>query len=185
MLTRSLLAAVFGCFSLSPAVLAAESAYTSVAPKDCRTLKQGEAFTSVRCTGHGGMQVLVDEGDLRFSVSYGPRAAQEPAATQTFHPLQSIGDKVEWRMEGGKPFATILRWRMGFDEPADRREILVVTRLLPGPVCWVALIDARANPDPNVLARKVADEQARAFTCGTKPAFVGERTPGIEELVND
>ena len=164
---------------------AATSVYTSTAPADCRQVRAGTAFSTHRCTGPGGMQVLVEEGDLRFSVSYGPKAADEPAAKQSFLPLQSIGDKIEWRLGAdGKPFATILRWRMGFDAPADRREILVVTRLPPGKVCWVALIDARAVKDPNALARQVADERATAFDCGTAPAVVGETTPGIEDLVN-
>jgi hypothetical protein len=41
----------------------------------------------------------------------------------------------------------------------------VVTRLPPGPVCHVTYIDARANPNPNELARKAADEIARDFQC--------------------
>jgi hypothetical protein len=73
---------------------------------------------------------------------------------------------------------------MGFDDPADRREILVVTRLPPGKVCWVALVDARANEEPNALARNVADEKARGFDCAAQAQFVGATTPGIEALVN-
>lgn len=161
------------------------SVYTSTDPADCRQVRAGTAFSTHRCTGPSGIPVLIEEGDLRFSVSYGPKAKDEPAARQSFLPLQSIGEKIEWRVGAeGKPFATILRWRMGFDSPADRREILVVTRLPPGPVCWVALVDARANTEPNALARLVADEKARTFDCGADPEFVGETTPGIEELVN-
>ncbi len=179
--------------SFVPLVLAAggaaaedvKSVYTSTAPADCRQVRAGTAFSTQRCSGPGGIEVLIEEGDLRFSVSYGPQAKDQPAARQGFLPLQNIGDKIEWRLGAdGKPFATILRWRMGFDSPADRREILVVTRLPPGPVCWVALVDARANKEPNALARKIADERARGFDCNAGPGFVGETTPGIEELVN-
>jgi hypothetical protein len=172
---------------LAGAAAAAEptSVYTSTVAKDCARLASGEASGTWRCKGVAGIAVLIEEGDLRFSVSYGSRASDQPAARQGFSPLQSIGEKIEWRLgEGGKPFATILRWRMGFDSPADRREILVVTRLPPGKVCWVALIDARANKDPNALARQVADEKAKTFDCDATPAFVGDRTPGIEGLVN-
>ena len=45
--------------------------------------------------------------------------------------------------------------------------MLVVTRLPPGPVCHVAYIDAKANPDANKLARKAADDFARDFKCDT------------------
>ena len=44
--------------------------------------------------------------------------------------------------------------------------MLAVTRLPPGEVCHVAYIDAQANPNPNELARKAADELARNFKCG-------------------
>jgi hypothetical protein len=44
--------------------------------------------------------------------------------------------------------------------------MLAVTRLAPGPVCHVAYIDVKANPNANELARKAADETARSFLCG-------------------
>jgi hypothetical protein len=44
--------------------------------------------------------------------------------------------------------------------------MLAVTRLPPGEVCHVAYVDAQANPNPNELARKAADDLARNFRCG-------------------
>ena len=35
------------------------------------------------------------------------------------------------------------------------------------------VIDALANPDANVLARKVADEKAKDFDCANEPEIVG------------
>jgi hypothetical protein len=52
----------------------------------------------------------------------------------------------------------------------------VVTKLGPGGVCHVGYVDARANPDANELARKLADEKARTFRCGIdKAQSVGNR----------
>ena len=78
---------------------------------------------------------------------------------------------VEWRTLRGKPFAIIQRWHIAdnSDQDSNGRPIakpMLVTRLLPGPVCHAAYIDVKANPDANVLARKAADETARGFTCG-------------------
>jgi hypothetical protein len=59
--------------------------------------------------------------------------------------------------------------------------VLVVTRLGPGGVCHVGYVDARANPDANALARKIADESARTFKCGKQKRIVlGKLTePGM------
>ena len=46
------------------------------------------------------------------------------------------------------------------------KPMLAVTRLPPGAVCHVAYVDAQANPNPNELARKAADDLARNFKCG-------------------
>ena len=63
--------------------------------------------------------------------------------------------------------------------------LMVVTRLAPGPVCHVAYLDVRANAgaDPNVLARKAADDTARGFDCKNMPAVIGKRGRAIELAV--
>ena len=50
------------------------------------------------------------------------------------------------------------------------RQMLVVTRLPPGPVCHVAHIEVKGNPNANEEARKVADQLARGFNCDESPA---------------
>jgi hypothetical protein len=63
-----------------------------------------------------------------------------------------------------------LRWNTSsLDENANqvRGQVLVVTRLAPGPVCHIGYIDARANPNANELAREIADMHARSFRCAT------------------
>ena len=49
----------------------------------------------------------------------------------------------------------------------------------------VAYIDVRANPEPNMLARKAADETARTFKCTDKPQFVGARGRAAELATPD
>ena len=64
--------------------------------------------------------------------------------------------------------------------PTDKG-LMVVTRLPPGPVCHVAYVDVRANPNPNELARKAADEIARDFKCGKDEVKIaGQRGRAIE-----
>ena len=52
------------------------------------------------------------------------------------------------------------------DDGKSTGRTLVVTRLNPGGVCHVGYVDAR-TPGANEAARKLADEKARGFKCGT------------------
>jgi hypothetical protein len=156
------------------------SAYTSTAAKDCRkghSFKiDGDDYASDRvCPGVGGFVVLWQEDDLRSTISVGrtaKAAAAEPAASQGFGAFNSTTDTIEWRLDGkAKPFAIMQRWHIAdADNPTkDGRpatsQRLVVTRLPPGPVCHVAYIDVRGNPNANEEARRIADETARGFDC--------------------
>ena len=122
-----------------------------------------------------GLIVLISEDDLREIVSVGRTrmaAAKEPAAGTWFAPFNSTAPTVEWRAADGKPFAIIQRWHLADHSEPDKEDrpttkaMLAVTRLPPGAVCHVAYVDAQANPNPNELARKAADDLARNFKCG-------------------
>jgi hypothetical protein len=153
-----------------------ESTYTQVDAASCPHSKSAgiEAYGSWRCTGYEGTRVLLSAGDQRMFVSFGPNAAAEPAAEQTFPAFNNVyKGTIEWRLEKAasgttRPFATILRWNVKLenDERESTGRVLVVTRLGPGGVCHVGYVDARANPNANELARRIADENARTFTCG-------------------
>ena len=177
MAVAALLSAGFG--PISPAnAQTIGSSYTSTAPKDCRVSGAGNGVddsTTRVCPGKAGLRVLVNEDDLRETVSVGRNraaAATEPAAALWFAPFNSAATTIEWRALDGKPFAIIQRWHLDDNGDQDRngrptaKPMLAVTRLPPGPVCHVAYIDVQANPDANELARKAADEAARSFKCG-------------------
>ena len=154
------------------------SSYTSTAPKDCRMIgkpSELDGSTSRVCPGKAGLVVSISEDDLRETVSVGRNRAaaeKEPAAQSWFGPFNSTTNTVEWRAVDGKPFAIIQRWHIADNSDPDKegrptaKPMLAVTRLPPGEVCHVAYIDAQANPNPNELARKAADELARNFQCG-------------------
>lgn len=155
------------------------SAYTKLDLAECRQeppnpddpLQSGVWW----CEGYDGMKVLVLEGDLRFFVSYGDAAAKEPAASQTLPSFNNIGGTLEWRLERGEDgewhaFATILRFLT--DSDGVKGETLVVTKIGgAGQVCHVGMVDAKANPNANELARGVADDVAPEFVCGSERAL--------------
>lgn len=162
-------AAIAGSLLMVPAHAETfSSAYTSTAEKDCRA-------DATICKGIDGLIVLVQEDDLRRTVSIGRTAKQaekEPATSQSFGPFNYTADTIEWRRDGaGKPFATIQRWYLADNDDTDKNgrprsaQMLVVTRLPPGAVCHVAYVDVKANPNANEVARDAADRLAKTFDC--------------------
>ena len=155
------------------------STYTSTAKKDCKAMRPSRddpdpGFDHV-CPGMAGLVVYNVEGDLREVVSVGrTRAAaqKEPAGQTFFGPFSSTTNTIEWRHpKGGAPFAIVQRWHLadnddpGPDNRPRTKQMLVVTRLPPGPVCHTAFVDVKANSNANELARQAADK-ARDFKCG-------------------
>ena len=145
-----------------------------------------EDYGAWRCRGYQGIPVFVSAGDQRTYISYGRKAADEPAARQTLASFNGEGGGIEWRAVRGKdgklkPFATIVRVSVtkSAGDPPVKGAVLVITRL-GKPVCRVGYVDALANPDAQMLARKIADEHAHAFECkGSRPIFLGEKGPGF------
>ncbi|QKV19897.1 hypothetical protein [Oricola thermophila] len=166
------------------------SVYTRLdVPADCVALSADPMGGTFSCPGHGGYGVLLAEGDLRQSVFFGHLGPWygEPA-WESFVTFNGAGDTVEWRLDGGVPFATILRWfidginpETGSPDAGHRGQVLVVSKVGQpgvGDACVVGYVDALANADANVLAREVADTFARDFACREEePRYHGERGP--------
>lgn len=184
--------AALGAVMSAPALAADEpaSVYSPVdAGPKCVTLSTDEAGVAFSCPGHGGFGLLLAEGDLRQSVFYGHLGAWYAAgAWESFGQFNRVNDTVEWRLGGGVPYATILRWfienmnpETGSPDEAHRGQVLVVSKVGQpgvGEACVVGYVDALANPDANELARQVADTMAPDFTCRVdEPQYHGERGP--------
>ncbi len=72
---------------------------------------------------------------------------------------------------GSVPCATIVRYFTQSERGGG--EVLVVMRVTDSEVCHVAYVDALANADAMVLARKLADTVARSKECPAEPAGAG------------
>ncbi len=158
------------------------SAYTKVRLQNCTQIgtasEEGTFGGAWECPGYQGEAVYVAEGDLRMFVSFGPYAADEPAAGQTLPNFNTINETLEWRLRDGVPFATILRWFPSLDEGGRTGSVLIVTQLKPGGgTCQIAMVDAQSNKNANDLARHAADNMAGTFDCANQPEILGN--PGI------
>lgn len=174
------------CLVSAGAAGAADSAYTKVdLDADCRQVAEDEVGGSWTCKGYGGTQVLFSEGDLRQSVFYGEVGPwYEAGAFESFAAFNHAGETVEWRLDQGRPFATIRRWFVSTGEddrgkPRPEVQVLVISRVgqpSDGEACVVGYVEATANPDANEIARRVADEEVRDFACRyAEPTWHGGR----------
>jgi hypothetical protein len=163
-----------------------QSVYTKLdLEKDCKFTETHEQGGRAVCTGYRQWLVHFSEGDLRQQVRYGFQGNSK-AGWESFGQFNRINDTIEWRLENGKPYATILRWfieNMDPDTGAVSKKYLgnvlvissVGTTEKPGS-CIVGYVDARANGNANQIARDVADTLVRKFICGQDlPAFHGVR----------
>ncbi len=165
------------------------SVYSDFDLTACKTLEihESEGEGGVwQCDGIKGFDVLYVEGDLRGFIAFGPEARSQCSTAQTFGAFNSPGAKVEWRMEGAKPFATILRWFTdnGSGGMEAKQNWLVVTKLNGKDACRTALIDTK-YPDANRVARELADGASRRFNCEKDmPQIVSRRAIRAEEVMS-
>lgn len=163
------------------AIQQVKSLYTAIDLSACEAVAGGGPDGARLCKGLPGYPVYLAEGGLRTYLSVGPNADQHLAAHQTLKAVNTLfgGDgrrsTVEWRFVVREnrpvPYATIVRY---FTQNAARSgEVLVVTRVTTREVCHVAYVDALANPNAIVLARKLADTMARSGNCPAQPAVHG------------
>lgn len=165
------------------------SIYSDFDLKKCKALEfyadEGEGGVW-ECEGIEGFDVLYLEGDLRGFVAFGPEARSQCTSAQTFGAFNSPGPRIEWRMENGKPIATIFRWFTdnGSGEEGAKQNWLVVTKLNGKDACRMALIDTK-YPNANAVARKMADENSPGFNCEKDvPEVVSPRSLKSDDVMS-
>jgi hypothetical protein len=151
-----------------------KSLYTTVDLRECKKVRQHRP--AWRCSGLAGNPVYIAGRRGQF-VSVGTNAGSRRAANQTTgtgDALLARGDGraiLEWRFDrrGDKrlPYAIIVRFHAAGTGP--KGDVLVVLKVDAHETCHVAHISAQANDNAIVLARAIADAQARTFDCRREP----------------
>jgi hypothetical protein len=150
----------------------ATSAYTPLNTNRCQVLSQVEEGESIswRCPGRNGIALYVNSGDGRYELDVGV-ADDEWRSIGAFN---QIGNNVEWRLRGGRPFAVIYRLT-SVDPATDPNSMLIIETIgAPGrPGCEVGRVNA-LRADANARARAEADLRAAHFRCGRdQPSEIG------------
>lgn len=142
------------------------SAYTALDLEACRVTGESSEGASVdyACPGRGGIPLFVHLGDGRLDIDAGVDGEE----FTTIGAFNELGERLEWRMKDGNPFAVIFRYRDVTPQSAGRTVIGVEKIGRPGaPGCRVAQI-AGETPNANRVAREIADTRAHDFRCGTE-----------------
>jgi hypothetical protein len=179
---------------LSMNVSGAESVYTSPnLDTDCAVVETNEVGGTWKCRGFKEYPVWFSEGDARQSVFLGHVGDwYRKGAWESFGQFNHYGGTVEWVLESGAPVAAITRFfvQNSEDPPSkDEGQVLVISKVGQpgaGEACVVGYVDARANAEPNVLARKVAAEFVKGFVCRRdEPVYHGVKGPTAGEPSRD
>ena len=191
------------CLSLvllsAGSAIANDSVYVDVSRDKCKTIAEEPGmYVLMTCPGYGDYPVHFKEIDVRQSFSFGHIGKDYlDGAFESFIPFNHAGTMVEWRVaKDGAAVAAILRWiienpdpKTGESVPSLEGQVLVISKVAEkhdGKGCVAGYVDALANPDPNAIARKIADEVAPTFRCGVdQAAFHGKRGDKAAEPNNE
>ena len=163
---RHFLVLLGGLAALAAAPAAGQSlrsAYTMLDLRRCRTLEiipEGESVRR-RCPGLAGIPLFVNEGDGRSEID----AGIDDGRWESLPRFNTIGDRIEWRLAGGRPFAIIYRLRLAATENAPAGSALIVEAIgrRGAPGCRIGVVEG-ALSDANARARALAD-RVRAAPC--------------------
>jgi len=146
-----------------------ESSYTSIAPKDCRTLDSDNLGSIEECESFADMKVTVIEGDIKegISLTRDNQRYELNFSSALSYAFLSLGLELEWRYkrnEFDNPLALIVRLEVNEDpEDLDKTTgYLVVSKITEKDICIVGKIEAQKNQDE--IARDMA-EKSHEMSC--------------------
>jgi hypothetical protein len=138
------------------------SSYTSIDQKDCVTLDSDNMGSIQECESFGEIGVKVIEGDIRQSIIL-TRNTNEYDLDFTgivSSAFSTLGLKVEWRHELGKPehvIGMIVRFEVNdnYDDLEKVSSYLVVSKITAEEMCVIAKVIPQN--DQNKRAREILD----------------------------
>jgi hypothetical protein len=158
---------------LSVPTLAAETVQSPTAGALCSPTAAGRS-EELGCRGPAGYVAVIFNRDRVMRINYGiaDRADLErepPGSGLLWRGTgQLLGDRIEWRLARGRPFAAIVRiFTLGPDERALQQ--FLVAKVTPAGSCELSRIDVK-EPNAFATARDIADSRSDIVDCGLKGA---------------
>lgn len=143
------------------------SQYTSIDEKHCKTLNSDDHYSVQSCPGFAGIEVKVEDVDLRQSITLVIDNKDYPLnfGQTTNHHFNELGSMIEWRYPVKQPKTiTSMIVRMNVSENPDKPEkvtsYLIVTKIMKNNACVVGKISPQSDGSQNNKARLMADNAA-------------------------
>ena len=141
-----------------------KSIYTSLAADKCKTVALDNGMPgnyTTKCAGVGGysLEVYLDDERNSVGVVLPSKKAVGLDFWNYFGNFSALGETAEWRMNGAKPFALIVRLNVsdkGDEKPPT--SYLVVSKISATDACVTDIIKPCKNQ--NLLAQQSADKAA-------------------------
>lgn len=134
--------------------------YTATRGPSCDD-RSRSSFSQWRCPGPAGyVAEYADEGNIAGISIWRPIGQQRSPLSVSWRGAGRVfGEKLEWHMAAGTPYAAILRiWRVASASDGRERDVeeLVILKVSPSGACRVASVNAR-QARSNDIARSVLD----------------------------
>jgi hypothetical protein len=147
---------------------AAEALDTATSGVTCQRSSE-ERLIETRCRGPAGYVTVILDRERVMRIGYGRSDGRQLPREPDGSGLlwrgvgRLVGDRVEWRLARGKPFAAIVRI---FTLAADDRPLqqLLVAKVTPSGACELARVDA-GDSDALAVARDLAESRASIVEC--------------------
>jgi len=162
-----MLAIAFAAFLTAPAS-AADIRISRTTGATCRSVAELE-LRQTTCAGPAEYIAVISDRNRVMTISFShPSTAPVDDEFENFDLLWRgmapfIGDKIEWRLLAGKPFAAIVRIYTFAADDLPLQQFLVA-KVTPAGGCEIARVDA-ADKHAYRTARDLADSQASNVTC--------------------
>lgn len=141
------------------------SEYTSLDLESCKTIQFDEEtkFSTQACPSYENIPVFIYQTDGLYSLKIGEKGDNEALGFS----FGRLGDKLEWRLRNGEPFAVIYRY---YDNATSDKSVgssVLAIRKVPEQVdgCIAGTVDG-SLPNANEIARRFADKKIAEFKCG-------------------
>jgi len=140
-----------------------ESSYTSIAPKDCRTLESDNLGSIEECESFADMKVTIIEGDIKqgITLTRDNKRYELNFRNAVSYSFISLGLELEWRYKRNEfedPLALIVKLDVSEEQEGIDKvtSYFIISKITEKEICIVGKVEPQKNQ--NSIAQDMADK---------------------------